>query len=316
LILTENARETGNSLTHKVAARFGLLRLVLIGLGAALGLAFVAAWATAGQGSPTDFHAYWAADPVHPYTHPGAGPIDAFQYTPAAALVAPLLRLIPFALAIVIWRICQLGAILSTVGPWAVVVLLAYPVASEMNLGNINLIIGLAIVAGFRWPAVWAFVLLTKPTCGVGLLWFVVRRDWRSLRIALGVTAILAAASFVLVPGAWFEYVGYLLGNPAPAPQGLPVLWLRLPFAIAIAIASAYKNWRPGAVVAAWLALPVWWYVSPSVLVGVLAYTWPSPLVEKRRLKTSPVEVRSGSSGGRAWIRVLRNFRVKSQVET
>lgn len=297
------------------AGRFRLLRLVLIGLGAALGLAFIAAWATSGQGNPMDFHAYWAADPIHPYTHPGAGAVDAFQYTPAAALVAPLLRLIPFALAIVIWRVCQVGAILTTVGPWAVVVLLTFPVASELNLGNINLIIGLAIVAGFRWPAVWAFVLLTKPTCGLGLLWFVVRRDWRSLRIALGVTVILAAASFVVVPGAWFEYVGYLLGNPAPAPQGFPALWVRLPFAVVVAIVSAYKNWRAGAVVAAWLALPVWWYVSPSLLVGVLAYTWPSPLTEKRRLETPPGDVKADSSRGRASIRAVRSFRMKSHAE-
>ena len=43
-----------------------------------------------------------------------------------------------------------------------------------------------AIVLGFRWPFTWAFVLLTKVTPGVGLLWFAVRREWRSLAIALG----------------------------------------------------------------------------------------------------------------------------------
>jgi hypothetical protein len=260
-------------------------------MGAALGLSFVAVWAANGQGQPFDIHAYWAADPVHPYLHPGAGTEDAFQYTPAAALVAPLLRLIPFALAVVLWRIGQVGTILVTVGPWAVLVLLTYPVASELNLGNINLFIGLAVVVGFRWPGAWAFVLLTKPTCGVGLLWFVVRRDWRALKIALGVTAALAAVSFVLTPSAWVEYARYMLGSPVPAVQGFPILWLRLPFAVLVAVASGLKNWRPGMVVAAWLALPVWWYVSPSVLVGALAFTWPSPLVER----TPGTTVRAGS---------------------
>ena len=28
-----------------------------------------------------------------------------------------------------------------------------------------------------RWPAAWAFVLLTKMTPGIGLLWFAFRRD-------------------------------------------------------------------------------------------------------------------------------------------
>jgi hypothetical protein len=97
----------------------------------------------------------------------------------------------------------------------------------------------------------------------------------------VGVTAALAAISFVLVPGAWFEYARYMLGDPAPAPQGFPVLWLRLPVAAAVAVITGRLGWRPGMIVAAWLALPVWWYVSPSLLVAALAFTWPSPLVRK-----------------------------------
>jgi hypothetical protein len=254
--------------------------VVATAAGVLLGLSFVAIWATNYLSCGADFHAYWIADPVHPYLHQGTVP-DAFQYTPAAALVSPLLRLIPFALALTIWRIGQLSAIVATAGPWSLLVLLTYPVASEMNLGNINILIGLAILAGFRWPALWAFVLLTKPTCGVGLLWFLVRRDWRSLRLALGVTAALAAISFILVPGAWFEYARYVLGEPAPEVQGFPVLWLRLPVAIAVAIITGKLGWRPGMIIASWLALPVWWYVSPSLLVAALAFTWPSPLVGK-----------------------------------
>ncbi len=43
-----------------------------------------------------------------------------------------------------------------------------------------------AIALGFRYPATWAFVLLAKVTPGIGLLWFLVRREWRNLAIALG----------------------------------------------------------------------------------------------------------------------------------
>jgi len=277
------------------------LRAILIAAGAALGLLFVASWAANGQGLPADLHAYWVADPVHPYVHQGAGAKDAFQYTPAAALVAPLLRLIPFALLVVLWRIGQVGAIVTTAGPWTVIVLLTYPVASELNLGNINLFIGLAIVAGFRWPAAWTLILLTKPTCGVALLWYVVRRDWRPLKRILIVTGAVAAVSFVLTPGAWVEYARYLLSHDAPGPQGFPVLWLRLPFAVLVAIVSGLRNWRPGMVVAAWLALPVWWYVSPSVLVGALAFTWASPLVEKQRAERSSDTPNVEHHGGRRW---------------
>ena len=70
----------------------------------------------------------------------------------------------------------------------------------ELAGGNIHLLLAAAIVLGFRWPWTWSLVLLTKITPGIGLLWFVVRREWRNLTIALGGTAAIVAVSFVL-PG-------------------------------------------------------------------------------------------------------------------
>ena len=46
------------------------------------------------------------------------------------------------------------------------------PVALELYHGNIHLWIAAAIVLGFRYPWTWAFVLLTKVTPGVALVWF------------------------------------------------------------------------------------------------------------------------------------------------
>ena len=82
-----------------------------------------------------------------------------------------------------------------------------------------------AIVLGMRWPAAWAFILLTKISPGVGLLWFAVRREWRNLAIALGVTSAIAAVSFVLAPNLWSDFLAasflddpvigaYVTGNP------------------------------------------------------------------------------------------------------
>ena len=73
------------------------------------------------------------------------------------------------------------------------------PVLFEFYLGNVHLLLALAIVLGFRWPAAWAFVLLTKITPGIGLLWFAVRREWRSLAIALGATAGRSSLAGLLV---------------------------------------------------------------------------------------------------------------------
>ena len=74
----------------------------------------------------------------------------------------------------------------------------------ELAGGNIHLLLAAAIVLGFRWPAAWSIVLLTKITPGIGLLWFVVRGEWRNLFIALGATALIVAVSFVILPEAWF----------------------------------------------------------------------------------------------------------------
>ncbi len=63
----------------------------------------------------------------------------------------------------------------------------------DLLVGNIHLMLGAAIVLGFRYPAAWAFPILTKVTPGVGILWFAVRREWRPLFMAVAVTAAVAA---------------------------------------------------------------------------------------------------------------------------
>ncbi len=69
------------------------------------------------------------------------------------------------------------------------------PVALELYHGNVHLLMAAAIVLGFRYPVGWSFLLLTKVTPGVGLIWFAVRREWRPLLIALGFTGALVAVS-------------------------------------------------------------------------------------------------------------------------
>ena len=90
----------------------------------------------------------------------------------------------------------------------------------EVAGGNVSLLLAVAIVVGFRWPAAWALVLLTKLTPGIGLLWFAVRREWRSLAIALGATAAIVAVSFVILPDQWRDWVDVVIRN---ARQGRDV---------------------------------------------------------------------------------------------
>ncbi|MEZ4596262.1 MAG: hypothetical protein R3C32_05075 [Chloroflexota bacterium] len=87
---------------------------------------------------------------------------------------------IPWPVFVTAWFAAGVALYVWMVGPWSLA-LLAVPVfAVELFIGNIHLLLALAVVLGFRWPAAWSFVLLTKVTPGIGLLWFVVRREWRS----------------------------------------------------------------------------------------------------------------------------------------
>jgi hypothetical protein len=159
------------------------------------------------------------------------------------------------------------------VGPWALA-LLAVPVfAVELFIGNIHLLLALAIVLGFRWPAAWSLVLLTKVTPGVGLLWFAVRREWRALAIALGATVAIAAVSVVLMPGLWSEWLRSLTQTSEPGSANTVAIPLPLRVAVAalLVIWGARTDRRWTVVVAATISIPVLWLNGLAMLAGVVA---------------------------------------------
>ena len=163
-------------------------------------LAAVAMWwlyTFGGLGQPVDVHYYWAADPANLYPHPELAEHNGYNYSPAFEFVVFWGRGLSFEVFTAIWRGLLLVALVYLAGPLTLPVLLLVPVASEVNAGNIQLLLAAAVVIGFRHPAAWAFVLLTKVTPGVGLLWFAVRREWRPLVIVAAATGVLALVSLI-----------------------------------------------------------------------------------------------------------------------
>ncbi|GIW19784.1 MAG: hypothetical protein KatS3mg065_0080 [Chloroflexota bacterium] len=166
----------------------------------------------------------------------------------------------------------------------------------EIAGGNISLLLAVAIVLGFRWPAAWAFVLLTKVTPGVGLLWFAVRREWRPLGLALLATALVVATSAVAMPAAWLDWMEVLVRN-----AGRPTTWaavpiplaVRLPAAVVLVVWGARTDRRWTVPVASLLALPALWYGSLAMLLAVL------PLVDREAAATAPVGRWIGDGGAR-----------------
>ena len=216
---------------------------------------------------------YWIANLNVPYALSDWTSPIAYVYSPAfLQAVSPLTRL-PWLAFIGIWTALLLLAVRFLTGPrlFAVGLLLA---AIELVGGNISLLLAVAMVIGFRWPAAWAFVLLTKVTPGIGLLWFVVRREWRQLGIALGATALVVVISAVIMPAAWLDWLTLLVslagrdGTSAAVP--IPFL-LRLPIAIAVVVWGARTNRRWAVPVAGMLALPALWYGGLTMLLAVIA---------------------------------------------
>ncbi len=238
-----------------------------------------------GQGF-LDAHAYWAAHLDHLYQGAVVGGRDAFLYSPVfAQLIAPLTAL-PFGAFIAIWTALELAGLFWLLRPlpwsWRVpFLLLASP---ELVSGNVHVFLAVAIASGFRYPASWAFVLLTKVTPGVGLLWFALRRQWRSLAMALGTAALLVAASYLAAPQLWRDWVAVLLANTGTggvSELAIP-LYLRLPVAVAIAIWGALTGRRWTVPAAATLAVPAFYLHTLTTLYAIFpleldpgARSWP-----------------------------------------
>jgi hypothetical protein len=218
--------------------------------------------------------------------------VGAYPYSPAFAQLVYPLGLLPWPAFVATWTALLLVAAFLLTGPELFLIGLMLAVM-EIAGGNISLLLALAIVAGFRRPWTWAFVLLTKITPGIGLLWFALRREWRQLWIALGATAVVVAVSYVLLPGAWQAWIGVLVENTGKGGTwaALPIpLAIRLPLGVLLIAWGAPRNQRWVVPVGAMLALPALWYGSLSMLLGVIPLTTP---VERQR----------------AWDRMMRGLR-------
>jgi glycosyl transferase family 87 len=220
-----------------------------------------------------DANTYWSLDPGDPYSGTRPGETLAFFYTPAAAQAFAPFHLLPWQLFIALWSLLLAAALVWQAGLWTGPALLFVPVFAEIAAGNIHLLLGAAVIIGFRYPAVWAFALLTKITPGIGLLWFVVRREWRHLAIALGATVAIAAVSFVIAPTQWSRWAEILVAAAGAKewPFTIPVpLWVRLAIAAVVVIWGARTNRRWTVPVASTIALPVLWVNGLAMLIAVL----------------------------------------------
>lgn len=257
-----------------------------------------------------DAHAYWAVDLSNLYgaSTGNTSDLDAFRYTPAAGQAFAIFHVIPWELFFALWFAAMIAALIWLTGRTWLVLLAFPPIPLELYHGNIHLFLAVAIVLGFRYPAAWAFVLLTKVSPGVGVLWFAFRGEWRRLAIAIGAAAAIAAVSFVVAPNLWRQYAQTMVDNldydpghayPVPIP-----LWIRMLASVAILWWGARTDRRWTVPVAATLSLPIIWFHGFALLVAAIPL-WredrarQAASLDRRRIDVA--HAASGSSSIGAW---------------
>jgi hypothetical protein len=241
---------------------------------AALRLFSVQPWAES-----VDAFAYWSTRTGDFYTGAATGQIGAYLYSPAFAQALRPLVFLPWPVFAATWTCILMATYWWLVDRRALALLLFLPIPFEIISGNVHLLYAAAIVVGFRWPAAWALMLLTKVTPGIGILWFLARREWRAFFVAVGASAAIAAVSYILDPRAWAQWVDLLRGGLATAGNGtvatvgwyLPVPLLPRLVVAAIVVVVAARSNRPWLVpIGVVLAMPVVWLNSLSVLVAAI----------------------------------------------
>ncbi|MBI3746444.1 MAG: DUF2029 domain-containing protein [Chloroflexi bacterium] len=258
--------------------RIRALRDGLVVAGLLFGVYLFVVVAPAARTFGFDAMSYWGYDPNNPYrlVH---GSLGSFVYSPVIAWAfEPFTRLrwIDF---LWLWTALLVGSLIWLGGRSFLLLLAFPPVALELYHGNVHILIAVAIALGFRYPATWAFVLLTKATPGVGLLWFLVRREWRPLAIVAGVTGVLVAISLLFDGQLWVQWIRSELlisleHSPNQPQIPLPLI-PRLVAAAALVTWGARTDRRWTVPASAALALPVLWIAGLSILTAIPALARP-----------------------------------------
>ena len=222
-----------------------------------------------------DVYAYWTTRAGLDYSATQQGVTGAYLYSPAfAQLIAPLTAL-PWTAFAAIWTILVAAPLAWLAGRHALVLLVLPPVFMSVALGQLDLAFAAVVTLGLRWPALWALPILTKVTPGIGLLWFFVRGEWRSLGIALGTSIATVVVSAAVSQHAWSSWISMLARMDFPQLGG--GLWfLPLPLVFRLFVSGALIAWGAATdrrwvlPVGVCLSLPTVWLNSPTILIAIL----------------------------------------------
>jgi hypothetical protein len=239
----------------------------VVGVYCVASIAGITGYPTAADGIVAgDAWNYWSGTP---YTS------EHYRYSPAFYWLTAPLRALSFDAFVVIGTIAHL-AVIAWLGPWTI--LLAF---DDVIRGNITtfLAAGLVLASGGQaWT--WSWVLLTKVTPSIGLLYHVGRRDWRAVALALAATATIVAITWPF--GLWPEWVE----SVAAAPDNYQTVDVLAPLPVRIVVGSALC-----------LFASRWIWLLPVGMIIAMPGLWPSSFALlaalPRLLRAHQVEVPS-----------------------
>ncbi|GAA1992144.1 hypothetical protein GCM10009817_37870 [Terrabacter lapilli] len=192
-----------------------------------------------------DAHAYWlTGQPWYtPYTI-APNHNDAYLYSPAFAQLIRPATWLPWPVFLALWMSAETGAFLWLLRPlgWRLALPLVLWCAPEIVIGNVLGFLGIAVVASFTRPWSWSAMVLTKPVLAVGAVWFLVKREWQSFAVSIGLAVLVTGASVALDPAGWSRWLQFLTTH-ATDSQGSLLVRAATALAIVICAALAGRRW-------------------------------------------------------------------------
>ena len=244
--MAEDTPTRERRLTRNVSRDAMLLLGVLAGIAQARGLI----------ADPIDAVTYWLAG-----TSPELYPQDWGQwwggqylyYPPPTAQLSTVLQPLGWSIFIVCWTTLIFASMWYCARDWSLPLLaLGFPAAMlglpflgtfagyALN-GNMQWILAALVLIALKRPVAWAILAVTKVTPAIGILWYLVRREWRPAAIAIGATAIVVVVAFVFAPAVWIDWIGFTLRNYQMTDP--PIDLFPVPFGIRLVTAALLVAW-------------------------------------------------------------------------
>lgn len=177
----------------------------------------------------------------------------AYVYPPPLALAIGALHVLPYEVYIVATTTLLFTSLWYCAGRWTPVIVAAgivgafVPILSPLSdplsyalIGNVQLLLAAAIVLAVRHPAAWALPVLTKIGPGIGLVWHLVRRDWRSLRMAFLACLLVVLITAVAAPSAWADYIAFARRS---SDLYVPLPVVEIPWAVRLVMSALVIAW-------------------------------------------------------------------------